>query len=108
MLIVKGVEDVHALHVLQFAALILCIMCMMTKGFEVKCALEITQDVLPCSLCPKHCCWLNVCVAIASQAVASLKHLLHLFISVNLRSTIGNVAFLLRLIFQTLYFVVVK
>lgn len=56
MLIVKGVEDVHALHVLQFAALILCIMCMMTKGFEMKCALEITQDVLPCSLCPKHCC----------------------------------------------------
>lgn len=93
MLIVKGVEDVHALHVLQFAAVILCVMCTMTKGSEM--CIEISLRMFPLVPCAPSAAvsWLNACVAIASQTVASLGHPLQLFISVSLRGTIENVPF---------------
>lgn len=84
-------EDVHALHVLQFAGVILCVMCMMTKGSEM--CIENSLRMFPRVPCAPSTAvsWLNACVAIASQTVASPEHLLHLFIS--LRGTIENVPF---------------
>lgn len=35
MLIVEGVKNVHALQVLQFAAVISCVECVMTKASEM-------------------------------------------------------------------------
>lgn len=61
MLIVKGEEIVHALHVLQFADAVSCAMCMMTKGPEM--CIENSLRMFP--VVPRASStavsWLNVC-----------------------------------------------
>lgn len=54
MLIVTGVDNVHALHVLQLAAVILCVMSMMTKGSE--CTLKIPSGCSPLFHVPQALC----------------------------------------------------
>lgn len=80
ILIVKGVEGVHALHVLQFAAVILCVKCKMTKGFEMSAENSLRMfPLVPCAP-GTSVSWLNTGVTITSQAAASLEQLLHVFL----------------------------
>jgi len=76
MLIVKGVEDVHELRVLQFAAAISSVMCMMTKGSKM--CIENSLRMFPLAPCAPSTAvgWLNACGTVASQRRASLEHLL--------------------------------
>lgn len=50
MLIVKEVQSVHILHVLQFAAIILCVKYKTTKGFEMRADSSLRMfPLVPCA-----------------------------------------------------------
>lgn len=70
MLIDKGAEDVHARHVLQFAAVISCYVHDDKRFWNVH--WKFPQDVPPCSLCPKQCCQLVKCMCCNSFTNSSI------------------------------------
>lgn len=101
MLIVTGVDNVHALHVLQLAAVISCVMSMMTKGSE--CALKIPSGCSPLFHVPQVLCWFSKCVCCKSFTNSSFSRAS----SVSLKMYYGKFT-LLSLILSILYFTIVK
>lgn len=101
MLRVTGVDEVHTLHVLQLAAVISCVMSVMTKDSE--CTLKIPPVSSPLFHVPQVLCQVCKCMCCNSFASCNFSRAS----SVSLKRYYRKCT-LLSLILLILYFIIVK